>query len=193
MKQALDPMNAYASTRAVALALLLCVALPAGAACPDSARPSAPQTAFGPEQEPETLIAEVIGSAKTSVRAAAFAFSSPPVAKALAEAARRGVDVRVVADHKHNIDEDAKRIGRRAFDTVAAAGGTVRTNGHYRLHHDKFIVVDDCHVQTGSWNYAESAKRNSENVVVLWNNPAVARAYLAHWQSRFDEGKPYRP
>ncbi|MEN3371971.1 phospholipase D-like domain-containing protein [Dechloromonas sp. ZS-1] len=57
--------------------------------------------------------------------------------------------------------------------------------------HDKFIIVDSCHVQTGSWNYTESAKRNSENVLILWNQPNTAKAYLGHWQSRFNQGTPY--
>lgn len=32
---------------------------------------------------------------------------------------------------------------------------------------------------------------NSENVVVIRNAPEVVRQYLAHWQSRWDLGKPY--
>jgi len=59
-------------------------------------------------------------------------------------------------------------------------------------HHDKYLVVDGVTVQTGSFNYTDSAaRRNSENVVVLWNYPNVAKDFLVHWQSRFDQGVPY--
>jgi len=38
-----------------------------------------------------------------------------------------------------------------------------------------YIVVDNLHTQTGSFNYSQAAARsNSENVVVMWNNPSVA-------------------
>jgi phosphatidylserine/phosphatidylglycerophosphate/cardiolipin synthase-like enzyme len=48
-------------------------------------------------------------------------------------------------------------------------------------------------VQTGSFNYSKAAaKSNSENVVVIWNNPDLALSYLKHWQDRFDQGRDYR-
>ena len=193
-RDAISPMSAMECRRIACLipiAVLLAGWPGIASACPDTTRPSSPQFAFGPEQNPESLILDVASSAKSSLRLSAFALSSPAVVKALIGAANRGVDVRVVVDRKHNVVDDPKRIGREALDALVAGGVVVRANGAHRLHHDKFMVVDECHVQTGSWNYAESAKRNSENVVVLWNSPAAAKAYLAHWQSRFNEAVPY--
>lgn len=172
--------------------LLLLAIGSALAACPDPARPATPQTSFGPEQQPEVLIVEAVQSAGESLHVAAFAFSSPRLVEALVAAAKRGVQVKVVVDHKHNVAEDPKQIGRKALAALVAAGVAVHTNDRYRIHHDKFIIVDACHVQTGSWNYADSARQNSENVVVLWNSPEVARDYLAHWKARFDEGRVFR-
>ena len=36
-----------------------------------------------------------------------------------------------------------------------------------------------------------AARRNSENVLVVWNNPQVAASYLKHWQSRYEQGIDY--
>ena len=47
------------------------------------------------------------------------------------------------------------------------------------------------HVQTGSYNYAVSANRNSENVLVVRDDAALAARYLAHWTRRYDEGRRY--
>ena len=184
--------RAKAILLAGALALFVPIAQAATATCPDSARPAAPEVAFGPERGAESLILKAIASARASLRVAAYAFSSPSVVKALVEAKKRGVDVQVVVDHKHNVETDPKRIGRDALAALAAAGIPARTNRDYRLHHDKFIVIDRCHVQTGSYNYAESANRNSENVIVLWNSPETAAAYLGHWESRFAKGAAHR-
>jgi phosphatidylserine/phosphatidylglycerophosphate/cardiolipin synthase-like enzyme len=185
-------MRKLAVLLAGAMAAGAMAAEPAGAPCPDPSKPTAPETAFGPDKGAEALILKAIGAARSSLRVAAYAFSSPEIVKALVAAKARGVDVQAVVDHKHNVDEDPKRIGRDALAALAKAGIPARTNGDYRLHHDKFIVVDKCHVQTGSYNYAVSANRNSENVVVLWNSPDAAAAYLGHWESRFAKGAAFR-
>ena len=157
----------------------------------DSTSASSVEAGFGPEGGAEALIVRTITAAKVSIRLAAFAFSSPVIVDALLTAKRRGVDIRIVADRKHNVEEDEKGIGRRALGKLVEAGIRVRTNSEYRIHHDKFIVVDARHVQTGSYNYASSANRNSENVLVVWNASALAAMYLAHWESRFSSGTEY--
>jgi phosphatidylserine/phosphatidylglycerophosphate/cardiolipin synthase-like enzyme len=154
---------------------------------------SSTEVAFGPEGGAEALVVKTIDNAKSSIRLAAFAFSSPVIVKALLAAKRRGADVRIVVDRKHNVDEDEKGIGRKALGALLESGIPVRTNARYRIHHDKYMVVDARHVQTGSYNYALSANRNSENVLVIWNAPALAAKYLAHWESRFENAEEYAP
>ena len=156
-----------------------------------AATSSSNEVAFGPEAGAEALILKHIAGAKSAIRVAAFAFSSPVIVDALVAARKRGVDVQLVVDHEHNVATDPKGIGRKALDSLVKAGAVARTNNHYRIHHDKFIVVDSRDVQTGSYNYAVSANRNSENVLVIRNDSALAAKYLAHWESRFREGAPY--
>jgi phosphatidylserine/phosphatidylglycerophosphate/cardiolipin synthase-like enzyme len=146
------------------------------------------QVGFSPEGSARKLILETIGSAERSIQVLAYAFQAPDITQALVDAKKRGVDVRVVVDKKRNLNKASKT----AMDFVTRNGVALRTNDHYHLHHDKTIIVDGNTVQTGSFNYAESAeKANSENVVVIRDMPDVSRKYLAHWQSRWDLGKPY--
>lgn len=156
-----------------------------------SAAAGSTEVAFGPDGGAEALVVKTIANARTTIRLAAFAFSSPRIVDALLAAKQRGVDVRVVVDQKHNVEADEKGIGRKALETLHKAKVVVRTNGDYRMHHDKFIIVDARHVQTGSYNYAVSANRNSENVLVVRDDPALAAKYLAHWESRFKAGAKY--
>lgn len=152
------------------------------------------EVAFGPEDgAAEALVLKVMDSATKTIRLAAFAFSAPKVVASLVRAKERGVDVRVVCDYSHNIEKDASRIGRNALDWLVKVGIPARTNDKFRLLHDKFIIVDDLHLQTGSYNYADSANRNSENVLVIWNDPLLAAQYLPHWEDRFDGGVDYVP
>jgi len=146
--------------------------------------------AFSPDAGSEELVVRAIASARSNIGVAAYSFTSPVVAKALLTAKKRGVDVRVVVDENGN----RSKASLAALGLLAAAGIPTRTISRYAIHHDKYMVIDKTTVQTGSFNYSKAAaKSNSENVVIIWNNPDVALTYLKHWQDRFDQGKPYKP
>ena len=146
--------------------------------------------AFSPNAGGEDLIVRAVASARSNIGVAAYSFTSPVVAKALLGAKKRGVDVRVIVDENGN----RSKASLAALNLLASAGIPTRTISRYAIHHDKYMVIDKMTVQTGSFNYSKAAsKSNSENVVVIWNNPDVALTYLKHWQDRFDQGKPYKP
>lgn len=146
--------------------------------------------AFSPEAGGEDLVVKAISSARSNIGVAAYSFTSPVIAKALLNAKRRGVDVRVVVDENGN----RSKASLAALNLLANAQIPTRTVSRYAIHHDKYMVIDKVTVQTGSFNYSKAAaKSNSENVMVIWNNPDVALRYLKHWQNRFDQGKPYKP
>lgn len=146
------------------------------------------QVGFSPEGSARTLVLETIGSAEKSIHMLAYAFQAPDIAQALVDAKKRGVEVRVVVDKRRNRGKASKA----AMDLVSRHGVELRTNNHFHIHHDKTIIVDGNTVETGSFNFAVSAETvNSENVVVIRGMPEVSRQYMAHWQSRWDLGKPY--
>jgi phosphatidylserine/phosphatidylglycerophosphate/cardiolipin synthase-like enzyme len=148
------------------------------------------EAGFSPDGGAERLVLKVINTSRSSVRLAAYAFTSPDVVRALRGAKRRGVDVRVVTDEQAS----RSKAGTAALNLLAADGIPVRLNGDYAIHHDKYIVADGSHVQTGSFNYSQAAaKSNSENVIVIWHNPDLATAYLRHWQRRYDKGSRFKP
>lgn len=148
------------------------------------------QVGFSPEGSAQKLVLETIASAKHDIQILAYAFQAPDIMQALVAAKNRGVNVRVVVDKKRNKGKTSKK----AMDFVTSNGVELRTNDHFHIHHDKVIIVDGSTVETGSFNFAPSAETaNSENVVVIRDMPEVAKQYVAHWQSRWDLGKPYPP
>ena len=60
------------------------------------------EVAFSPEAGSEALVVKVIASARQSIRVAAYSFTSPAVVRALMDAKKRGVDVRVLIDDRGN-------------------------------------------------------------------------------------------
>lgn len=153
--------------------------------------PAVPQieTGFSPDGDAERLILKVINSATHDLRLAAYSFTSPKIVQALVNAKKRGVDVRVVVDESG----PKSKSGIAALNLLAGAHIPARTNGEYAIHHDKYIIVDGQHVQTGSFNYSQAAaKSNSENVIVIWHNPDLAASYAKHWESRYAEGVEFK-
>lgn len=149
------------------------------------------EVGFSPEGSAQKLVLRTIDAATSSIRVAAYVFTSPDVTRALIAAKQRGVDVAVVADHRSNLEEQRSGAGRHALTLLAKAGIPTRTVKAYPIHHDKFIVVDGMAVETGSFNFTAAAKSNSENALVVWNDPALAETYLSHWQSRWDQGQAF--
>lgn len=152
------------------------------------------EVAFSPNEGTEALVIKVIDSAKQSIRMLTYSFTSAPVAAALLRAKKRGVDVAMVVDAKNNLSEDRSGKARHALNAVANAGIRVRTISAYPIHHDKTICVDGQTVETGSFNYSDAAARkNSENVLVMWGNPKLAAVYLKHWERNWQLGSDYQP
>nr|WP_323123156.1 phospholipase D family protein [Burkholderia alba] len=152
-----------------------------------------PEVGFSPEGSAAQLVGRAIDSAQKTIHLAAYTFTSPDVVRRLIAAKRRGVAVAVVVDEKENLRGQGARYARSALNLLSEAGIPIRTIGSYPLHHDKTITIDGDSVETGSLNFTTAgARRNSENALVIWHCPSVAGAYEAHWQSRWDQGVPYR-
>ncbi|GAB3253541.1 phospholipase D family nuclease [Chitinimonas naiadis] len=146
------------------------------------------ESAFSPDAGGEALVLKVIDSANKKIRLAAYSFTSPVMAQALIKAKQRGVDVRVIADYKRNLGKPSVK----ALSQLVKAGIPTRTVAIYAMHHDKYIVVDDRTVQNGSYNYTQTAAHlNSENVIVHWQHPDLAQAFLQHWEDRWRKGVDY--
>ncbi|MDN2708810.1 phospholipase D family protein [Janthinobacterium sp. SUN118] len=147
------------------------------------------ENAFSPDRGAEELVLKVINTSVSKIRLAAYSFNSLQIAEALLNAKKRGVDVQVIVDARRNQRKNSIAV----LDLLFKTGIPTKTISVYAMHHDKYIVADDVSVQNGSFNYSrDAATSNSENVVVVWNSPELAKSFLLHWQNRWDKGIDYR-
>jgi len=152
------------------------------------------EVAFSPHEGAEQLVIKSIDSAQKSIRLLAYSFTNPNIVRALVRAKKRGVDVAIVVDYKNNIEEDRYGKARAALNTLREVDVTVKVIKVYPIQHDKAIVVDSKHVETGSFNFSQAAENiNSEYVVVMWDSPKVAAAFLKHWRRNDAQAVDYRP
>jgi phosphatidylserine/phosphatidylglycerophosphate/cardiolipin synthase-like enzyme len=127
-------------------------------------------------------IVQLIDNAQHSIHLAAYSFTSKPIAAALVHAHQRGVDVEVV------LDKSNQTAHYSAATFLANQNIPTRINCRYAIMHDKFMVIDGKTVETGSFNYTRAAEeKNAENVIILRDDPAVARQYDAEWQRLWNE------
>lgn len=106
--------------------------------------------------------------------------------KALAEAAKRGVSVRVI------INDDLTATAVAALKALAAQGYPVELRiQRARTMHEKFGIVGN-DVFSGSANFSESSStKHSENRVVIKNQEEVSAAFSHSFQSDYwEKSKP---
>ena len=85
------------------------------------------ETGYSPEGTALQLVLKTINSAQQEIRLMGYSFTSPEVAGALVRAKQRGLDVKVVLDHKANTGERNK-ASRAAMNLLVSAGIPVRTS-----------------------------------------------------------------
>jgi len=178
---------------AAVLCALLALAIAPARAEPLPASGSV-EVAFTPWDDAEGALLRAVSEARKAIYVQAFLFTSRPLGQALMDAHKRGVAVPLHADREMVAKGDNSLIPK-----FAAAGIPVWLEVRYQSAHNKIVLIDpeEAHpaVVTGSYNFTYSAQaRNAENLLILRNNPRLARAYLANWQRHrgearaFDEG-----
>jgi phosphatidylserine/phosphatidylglycerophosphate/cardiolipin synthase-like enzyme len=147
------------------------------------AKPATEQ-AFSPHQGATALIVRTIGEAQKSIRVAAYTFTSHTIAEALAYARQRGVNVQVV------LNESERTSRSSVAEWLADNGIPVRFNSRYSIMHDKFLIIDDTTLETGSFNFTKAAEnRNAENVLVLHDDPQAVADYTQQWEKLWGEAE----
>jgi phosphatidylserine/phosphatidylglycerophosphate/cardiolipin synthase-like enzyme len=103
------------------------------------------------------------------------------IAQALLTAHKHGIDVKIV------LDKSQATATYSSATLLANVGIPVRIDQQYAIMHDKFMVIDDETVETGSFNFTQSASNmNAENVIVL-HDAAVAKRYAQEWDKLWAE------
>lgn len=150
------------------------------------------EVAFSPNEGSEELVINLIGSTRKELLILAYSFTSAPITAAILSAKKRGVQVRIVADHKINIEDDRTGRAKAALAALALAGVDVRTVVKFQAAHDKVIISDRKSVELGSFNYSSvAANKNSENVLINWNNPELAAIFLKHFERNYGYSQPF--
>lgn len=142
----------------------------------DPYAPNAGDRTGGPEEE---LIAS-INAAENSIDMAIYNFSLVNVADALLDANERGVLVRVVMESEAMENQQPLRLQEAGIPMV----GDQREG----LMHNKFIIIDNQEVWTGSLNLTGTGTYNDHNNLVRIRSQRMAQNYAVEFNEFFVEG-----
>jgi phosphatidylserine/phosphatidylglycerophosphate/cardiolipin synthase-like enzyme len=128
---------------------------------------------------------EALGNAKTTVLVQAYSFTSAPIAKALTDAHRRGVNVQVLLDR-------SQRTEKYSSATFLFNNGIpCFIDSQHAIAHNKVMVIDGHTVITGSFNFTKAAENNNaENLLVIQDSEMAAK-YAQNWLVHRQHSEPY--
>lgn len=140
---------------------------------------------FTPAQNCTSLIVNAINQAKTQILVQAYSFTSVPIARALINAHRKGIEVKVILDKSQY-----RPHGFSAAKFLIDYQIPTFIDYQFNIAHNKVIIIDNQTVVTGSFNFTRAAQeRNLENVLIVTDHQ-IAKRYVANWQERFKQSKP---
>lgn len=175
-------MSHHAVLTLISLLVLMGMAAPALPGASDYA----PVTVcFTPGGNCTDVIVQALGRAKRTILAQAYSFTSAPIAKALLDAHKRGVQVQVILDKSQRSEKYS------SADFLANQGVPTMIDANHAISHNEVIVIDGELVITGSFNFTKAAQeKNAENLLII-RDPALAAQYTQNWDAHRQHSQPY--
>jgi len=140
---------------------------------------------FSPHGGCTDAVVKKLDAAKESVLVQAYTFTSAPIAKALMDAHKRGVKVRVICDKS----QWTEKYSSATF--FQNAGIPTFIDDKHAIAHNKVMVIDGRIVITGSFNFTKAAEEsNAENLLII-DDAQLAQKYARNWQEHLEHSVPY--
>jgi phosphatidylserine/phosphatidylglycerophosphate/cardiolipin synthase-like enzyme len=143
------------------------------------------QVFFSPHGGCTEAIVKNLQSATNTVLVQAYSFTSAPIAKALVDAHKRGVNVTVILDKSQRTER------YREADFLLHADIPTFIDAKHNIAHNKIMVIDGHTIITGSFNFTKAAENeNAENLLVI-DDPKLAARYAANWKTHLSHSEKY--
>lgn len=115
-------------------------------------------------------------AARRSADVCVFTITDDRITRAILDAHRRGVAVRIITDNEKAYDPGSD------VDRLRAAGVAVKVDATpFHMHH-KFAVFDRARLVNGSYNWTRGAAENNEENLIDTGDPALVAAFLRHFE-----------
>lgn len=140
---------------------------------------------FSPKGGCTEAVVRELGKAKHQVLVQAYSFTSAPIAKALVDAHKRGIDVKAI------LDKSQRTENYSSADFVANAGIPVKIDVVHAIAHNKVMIIDSSVVITGSFNFTKAAEENNAENLLVIRDKDLAVKYINNWWVHDGHSEPY--
>jgi phosphatidylserine/phosphatidylglycerophosphate/cardiolipin synthase-like enzyme len=138
---------------------------------------------FTPNGGCDKKIIRTINRAKKQVLVQAYSFTSTPIADALVDAHKHGIDVEVL------LDKSQLKGKGSVLPYLKKQNIETKIDCKPAIAHNKVMIIDGETVITGSYNFTESAEhKNAENLLII-RDKNLAEKYKNNWIKRNEVSK----
>lgn len=131
----------------------------------------------------DTYLVNLMNKATKTLDVADYDFDLANVAEAMVSAKNRGVRVRMVTDSDTYGNKNAEV--QAAFEKLRQAAIPVVPDNRSPIMHNKFTVVDQQWVETGSWNYTTGDTYRLNNNMIIIHDAKLAQNYTIEFEKMF--------
>lgn len=140
---------------------------------------------FSPSGGCTEAVVSALNHATASVLVQAYSFTSAPIARALVDAKRRGLTVKIILDKSQRTERYSEA------DFTAHMGIPTFIDAQHAIAHNKIMIIDGREVLTGSFNFTKAAEENNAENLLVIENPTLAARYAENWQAHLAHSEPY--
>lgn len=138
-------------------------------------------------RNPDKYLLKLIDSAKQTLDGAFYDIDDEGAAQAFIRAKKRGVKIRILTDTDNMVDKDNPALPRKQIVEMKNAGIEIKEDKRSGIMHNKFLVVDNKVVWTGSMNLTSNAMYRDNNNSLRLESPELAADYNAEFKRLFEQ------
>lgn len=152
---------------------------------------------FMPYEQKDALFALIntIESSRQSIDISIYSFTNREIAKALKNAARRGVKIKIIYDYKGNYNNPYSTIGYLSkynnIQTCLLRGKPSRNREYEGIMHQKMTIIDSKAIIIGSANWSKNAFENNYELLLKSDDSATIKKAKSYFSKMFSQCKPY--
>lgn len=128
---------------------------------------------------PYKALVATVNSAKNKIDMSIYDLGDADIAQAFVNAHKKGVKVRLVTD-----TDNTNKAGMKL---IKAQGIPVVEDNRSAIMHDKFMIIDDQLVWTGSMNLTGASLYEHNNVSILYNSSSLATIFTNEFNDMFEK------
>lgn len=136
---------------------------------------------FSPGQDIPENLGFYLSQAKKSIEVCVYTISDEKLAKCLIAMHKKGIKVRIITDN-HKMQDAGSQI-----KAMAREGINVKIdNSKYHMH-NKFGIIDDRIIFTGSYNWTYTAQQYNQENLIITTNYTIVHKFIDEFDQLWDK------